>query len=245
MAVLSQKIDPPMLGSGTSHQVSEFLKLYAEYERKIEQLEFQGISATAIPITSCMSMGALKHICKYRMKLQGDAWKDVKDIEVKSFLLGQKHRSEHEVSRIVERLRGTLKMEVSNRVSAVDAATTLFEALEEFKEKNEDVISEKKICELIIAALRPLTLKSAVMRIMDEIPEWEQASHSVENLYDLVMQEAELSDRMQARKRWAENKSEQVTGDEEGKSTNFKRSKVVEEKVPSWMETTETGARLF
>lgn len=91
IAVLSQKIEPPFLASSVGESLETFLREYAAYEHKVELLGYQGVQATALPITQCMATGVLKYLCRYRMACGN--WKEVTDEQVKTFLYGKKTRT--------------------------------------------------------------------------------------------------------------------------------------------------------
>ena len=188
-------VEAPVLSTGNLASILEFEKLYVKYEREISALCTQDVKATVKTLASCIEPRVLKSICKYELDLGSDGWKTVDEETLRKHLFKRRatlsQRERLEQARLLEQaLVMTLK---GNNCEG--AAIELFEILEEFlgEDEMDEVISVKKQCKLLVAALKPPEVKSGVEALLDDTL-WVAAKTDVVKLRKLVLEECRLQD---------------------------------------------------
>ncbi len=179
VAVLSQDIDTPYLRSGTKDAIVVFESEYRAYERKLSSLAAQGVMAKPASIASCIAPAALKLICRHGLQLGSEGWMSVSDDLLRAHLFGRKiPASDHDVTRAIDKLRSRIVMKTGDGITACDAATLLFESVEELMEETTALVSEKRVCAIILDAIRPMSLRVAINRIVSDVEDWKGARKS-------------------------------------------------------------------
>lgn len=189
-------VDAPTLSTANLASILEFEKSFIKYEREIKALCTQDVKATVKTLASCIEPRVLRSICKYELELGSNDWKTVSDSVLRAHLFGRRatltQRERVEQARLLEK---ALVMNLGKGKSCEAAAIELFETLEEFlgEDEMDEVISTKKQCKLLIAALKPGEVKEGVEALLDDT-QWVKAKTDVVLLRKLVLGEARLQD---------------------------------------------------
>ena len=194
-------IKPPRLTSSDESHIIKFHSLFQEYERKIAELNSQGIKARPTALSLCIEAHVLDAICYYDLDL--DSSENVSDSVLRQFLFKQ---DVHNISpakrkRLTQSVEKELTMPARKGQRAETAVTRLFEKERELRLNPlyASVMSEKYVCSLIVQALKPPAMRASVKRVLSTQAEWASAKKNLKALRRLVLQEAKIQDQLFAR----------------------------------------------
>ena len=236
---LHQLVQAPTLQSGGLSHILRFVKAYRKYEGELSLLRSQGYHVKPRSTKACMEPKVLQTLCRYELGLKSrDAWLDVSEEQVREFLWGRaSDLSEQERRDWAAHVQARLHMDTKG--SRLDAALKMFEQLEDLLGMGaEEVLTEKKQCSLVIAALQPTNLRENVKKSIDTLPEHDKAKRELGRLYALVRKEASFHDRMMAAQ--AEGNSQ----DGGGGVPQQKRNKFKKPKFDANGNSQEAGRRV-
>jgi hypothetical protein len=202
VSMVHQLVKPPVLKTGTMDAILAFEKEYIKYVQHLCSFKSQGFNVNPMPLKSCINSGALMSICRFILKLPADGWKNVSEEQLRGILFGRATAmSQRERASAAKRVEKELRMDVASNKTLVDSVTALFEQLFTLLADFglDPILSERRQCKLILGALKPPNLASAVNDMMETLEDWERAKKDLGMLRDLILQEAEYLDQIQSR----------------------------------------------